>query len=130
LGHRSGCGSGCLQVGRHHSACFRALAWIQRRAVTGQERGHLAMGCSGKPLAAFASPAIPRMCFASTGSLFGYSPRPKGMAESNLGWCARASGCLEAASRRSAGGCPTFLQELRTARCHSGGEYHEHDQRS
>lgn len=113
LGHRSGCGSGCLQVDRHHSVCFRAVAWIERCAVTEQEHGHLAMGCSGKPLAAFASPAIPHMCVASTGNVFEYSPRLKGMVESDLGRCACAGSCLEAASRRSAGGYPTFFRRAK-----------------
>jgi hypothetical protein len=110
LGHCSGCGTGCIQVGGHHSGRFRAVAWIEQRVVTGQEHGRLAVGCSGKPLAAFASPAIPHMCIASTGSVSGHSPRPKGTVESALGWCARARECPEAASRRSAGGCPTFFR--------------------
>jgi hypothetical protein len=109
LGHRSGCGSGCPQVGRHHRARFRALARIQRRVVTGQEHGCLDTGCTGKPLAAFASPATPRMRLARAGSAFERPPGREGTAGSDLGQCACVLGHLTAASRRSAGGFSTFF---------------------
>ncbi len=74
LGNGSRCGSGCLQVGGHHDARVRAVARIERRAVTGREHGRLAVGCTGKPLAAFASPAVLGMRLARAGSAFGNHP--------------------------------------------------------
>ena len=130
LGHCSGCGTGYLQVGGHHSGCFRAVAWIERRVVTGQEHGRLKVGCAGKPLAAFASPAIPHMCFASTGSVSGYSPRPKGMGEPTLGWCAYARGAWRRPHAAPPAVAPTVFQSREPQDVTSGGEYHELDQRS
>ena len=108
LGNGSRIGSRCIQVGRHHGARFRAVARIERRAVAEQEYGCLAAGCMGKPPVAFASSAIPCMRIAGAGSASEVRLHRKGTTESNLKRRVCASRRLMAASRRPAGGCPTF----------------------
>jgi hypothetical protein len=108
LGHKSGRGPGCVQVAGHHGVRVRALARSERRAVPGREHGCLAAGCTGKPLAAFASPASPRVRLTRAGSRSDHSPRRKGTAGTALGRRVFALGHMMAASRCPAGAFPTY----------------------